>query len=82
MDIMEISTKKSVRQYNKLMACASSITMHHMFCLRFDNGDKLGIENPIQISQNKKKRKKRTKGELNFVFGNSPVVMFNLECNL
>ena len=56
--------------------------MHHMFCLRFDNGDKLGIENPIQISKNKKKRKKRTKGELNFVFGNSPVVMFNLECNL
>ena len=44
--------------------------------------DKLGIENPIQISQNKKKRKKRTKGEQNFVFGNSPVVMFNLECNL
>ena len=56
---MEISTKKSVRQYNKLMACASSITMHHMFCLRFDNGDKLGIENPIQISQNKIKRKER-----------------------
>jgi hypothetical protein len=28
------------------------------------------------------KRKKRTKGEQNFVFGNSPVVMFNLECNL
>lgn len=28
------------------------------------------------------KRKKRTKGEQNFVFGHSPVVMFNLECNL
>jgi hypothetical protein len=53
------------------MACASSIIMHHMFYLRLDNGDKLGIENPIQISQTKKKRKKRRKGELNFVSGNS-----------
>jgi hypothetical protein len=40
-----------------------------MFCLRFDNGDKLGIENPIQISQNKKKRKKRTKIEKRIYFG-------------
>jgi hypothetical protein len=37
----------------------------------------------IKIKGKKRiKRKKRTKGEQNFVFGNSPVVMFNLECNL
>lgn len=54
--------------------------LRHVFSTIME--DKLGIENPIQISQNKKKRKKRTKGEQNFVFGNSPVVMFNLECNL
>jgi hypothetical protein len=34
-----------------------------MFCLRFDNGDKLGIENPIQISKKIKRKERRERKE-------------------